>query len=76
MYRIIICSACVNQDGDDYQRKLVKMEIRSNRLLSELHDKEQELINEKKEIDRVRYLNLLCVGGGQMLLTQFNAISF
>ncbi|XP_065202598.1 centrosomal protein of 290 kDa-like isoform X2 [Planococcus citri] len=42
-----------SSDTDDYQRKLVKMEIQNDRLLSELQEKEQELMNEKKEIEKL-----------------------
>lgn len=40
-------------DKDDFHRKLVKMEIQNNQLVAELQEKEQELMNEKKEFEKV-----------------------
>ena len=39
----------------DYHRELVKMEIQNNQLINELQEREQELIDEKKELEKVKH---------------------
>lgn len=42
-------------DAPDIQQQIVRLEIQNEQLTNELHAREQELLQDKKELEKVRF---------------------